>query len=108
MIDGGLGAVDAAEQNGDFSEGAKLVLVGDGHQEGAGLLEVSGPGRLVETPAIEVELVGLVEQFESATVVLIFAEIESDGSLRVLKETVERNGVAVGCVAQSLCAADAV
>src|SRR5471030_1756094 len=68
----------AAGQSGNLAQRSETVLVGGGEQKGAGLLEKRAPFRLRKAPAIEVELVGLIDQLQSAAVIRGSGELQRE------------------------------
>src|SRR5882762_5431543 len=101
-------SVGAAKQNRDFAERAIFVFVTDRHQKSSWVVKIGGPGTLVQSPSVEIELIGLVNKLEGSLVILLFAKGEDNRGLRILKEAIERVGIVIRRAGQSCRCANAL
>src|SRR6266403_1373365 len=101
-------SLDAAKQNRNFTERAIFVFVTDRHQKSSWVVKIRGPGTLVQSPSVEIELIGLVNKLDGAMVISLFPESEGHDGLRILKEAIERIGIAIRRAGQNCRCANAL
>src|SRR5580704_12570043 len=92
---------ELAEQDGNLSQRPVFVLIANGHYKSCGIVQINFPSRFSQSLAVQVKLVGFINQLESPVIAGIFSESESDGSVGALKEIIQRAPRNVPRVAQS-------
>src|ERR1700735_720235 len=96
-----------AQQNRDLSQRSKLVLVVRSHHKSFRIVEIIFPGCVGQSLAVQVKLVGFINQLESPSICSLFSESEPDRGIGGLKEIIQRSSSTISGLAQSTCPTDA-
>src|SRR3984885_16218661 len=75
-----------AQHNRNLSQRSKLVLVVHGHKKGGRIVEKGFPGRVAQSLAVQVKLVGFINQLESPAISRLFSKTKLNGGFGALKE----------------------
>src|ERR1700683_1101734 len=81
---------ELAEQDGNVSQRPIFVLIANGHYKSCGIVQINSPGRIGQSLAVQVKLVGLINQLESPAISGLFSESESDRGVGALEKIIQR------------------